>query len=672
MNFRIVKALYKKEILDVLRDKKTVVMMLVVPLILYPLMLVAGMYIMTSVSTSMSEQNYKVALAVEEDTEDIEKFFLENQDDGYSISIVDVDDLEQALASGDIDLFIEKKVVDGKDTFVISYLSAITNSNYATDIAIDVLQGYSMSITERIIEEAGLKVSDVLSPINIALLDKSSNEESAGSLMGTVVPFMLIMSLLMGTMYPAIDTTAGERERGTLETVLTLPVTNQEVFFSKFLTVATIGTVSATLNIISMGGIGIYMYKLMKGVGADAPVDMSRFVPAIVVSALCILAFAVFISAISMCVCVFAKSFKEANNYVTPLALVVVFASMVSIMPNVELTSNMALIPVSNICLLIRDMLAFKFNLGTIGIVLISNVIYGMLSVVLLGKIYNSESILFGDEGASMQLFEKRSNIKKGGVPSLGDAWLVLAVTLLLMIYVGGMVQIKYGYLGVIVTQLIVAGVSVLVSLYTKKSMRETFKLNLPKLRHILGGLLMLFGGVLIGMILTAIASIFFKNSAAEMGDTMSYLMGDSFLISLLMVAVLPAICEELMFRGYIFASLENKLNYKKAIIFAGLLFGAYHMNITQFFATALLGIIMCYVAYKSRSILPGIIMHFTNNALSVVVMYYPDQVAKVAPVLAKETLMLSDVFLILAVGVALLMLGKYIIQKKNITQEER
>ncbi|MBE5943384.1 MAG: hypothetical protein E7258_00525 [Lachnospiraceae bacterium] len=191
MNFRIVKALYKKEILDVLRDKKTVVMMLVVPLILYPLMLVAGMYIMTSVSTSMSEQNYKVALAVEEDTEDIEKFFLENQDDGYSISIVDVDDLEQALASGDIDLFIEKKVVDGKDTFVISYLSAITNSNYATDIAIDVLQGYSMSITERIIEEAGLKVSDVLSPINIALLDKSSNEESAGSLMGTVVPLCL-------------------------------------------------------------------------------------------------------------------------------------------------------------------------------------------------------------------------------------------------------------------------------------------------------------------------------------------------------------------------------------------------------------------------------------------------------------------------------------------------
>lgn len=667
MNFKIIKALYKKEILDVLRDKKTVLMMLVVPLVLYPLLIVFGLQLMTKISTDMEEQNYKIGMDFEE-KKLTGLFEAEDKDvEGYSISLVKTDEPKDALAKGELDAYVTKEVVDGEETFVVCYLSADTNSSYAADIIIEVLNEYSLSITTDLIEDAGLDAEYVLNPISLAARDYSSNEESAGNIMGSLVPFMLVTSLLMGTMYPAIDTTAGERERGTLETVLTLPVTNQELFFSKFLTVATIGIASAILNIISMGGVGVYMYKTMLGFSGGNGIDMGQFVPGIIICGLCVLAFAVFISAISMCVCVFAKSYKEANNYITPLTLVVMFASMVSIVPNVELTSNMALVPVVNICLLIRDLLVFKFNITVIMLVLVSNIIYGMLAVVLLGRIYNSEAILFGDGSASVQIFEKRSNMIKGGVPTLGDMWLVLAISLVAMIYVGGAVQIEFGYYGVLGTQFIILLVPILYALYTKKSLLETFRLRMCKANAFIGGLLMIVGTILLGMIVTGIAGMIFKNSATELTESMEYLLGDSFIKTLLVVAVAPAICEELMFRGFVFSSLEKKCSYKKAIVIGGVLFGAYHMNIVQFFTTAFIGMVICYVSYRSKSIFPGMLMHFFNNALSCLTMYYPDTVKKVAPILVSETVTLNDMVLMVLVGLALIYSGAYILNMKKV-----
>ena len=665
MNFRIVKALYKKEILDVLRDKKTVLMMLVVPLILYPLMIVVGLQLMAKISTDMSEQNYKIAFDFN-DSAQLEERFYNLEQDGYSLTIVDKETFHEARENGNlsgvVDAYIARENIDGKDTFIIYYMSADTNSSYAADIIIEVLQSYSISLTTNIIEEANMDAEYVLSPISIKTKDLSSNEESAGSLMGTLVPFMLVTSLLMGTMYPAIDTTAGERERGTLETVLTLPVTNQELFFSKFLTVATIGLVSALLNIISMGGIGIYMYNSVLNVSGDSGINMQQFIPAICICILCVLAFAVFISAISMCVCVFAKSYKEANNYITPLTLVVMFASMVSLVPNAVLNSNMALIPVVNICLLIRDLLVFKFDISIIMLVLVSNIIYGMLSVILLGKIYNSEAILFGDGSTSVQIFEKRSNLIKGGVPTLGDVCLVLAVTVVAIIYIGGSIQLEFGYYGVLGTQLIILLIPLLAAWYTKKSIKDTFRLKKCSVRYIFGGIIMMVGTILVGMVITGITGIIFKNSATELTESMYYLLGDNFFATLLVVAVAPAICEEMMFRGYVLTSLEAKINYKKAIIIAALLFGAYHMNMVQFFTTAFLGGIICYVAHKSKSLIPGMFMHFINNALSCVIMYYPEQVKKVAPILVSESITVFDLFMLVIVGIVFITIGMFII----------
>lgn len=667
MNYKIVKCLYKKEILDVLRDKKTVLMMLVVPLIVYPLLIVVTMQIMTSVSTGLSESTYTLAFGFDDKSGVYENVFKDYHDDGYYFNVVHVDNLNEALKNQSIDAYIIKDDEAKKESFKVYYLSAVTNSNYAASLISKVLSDYSESITIDIIEEAGMSSDEVLNPVEAEFVDMSSSEESAGNMLGNLISFMLIVSLLMGTMYPAIDTTAGERERGTLETILTLPVRNQELIMSKFMTVATIGVVSALLNVISMGGIGAYMVNMMQSMGTgESNVNIISFLPAIIICVLCIFAFAVFISAITMCVCAFAKTYKEANNYITPLMLVVMFASFVGFIPNVELNSNMALVPVVNICLLVRDILVFKFNTGIIAIVLISNVAYGIIAVMLLGKIYNSEAILFGDNSASVQIFEKRSNMKQGGVPTLGDAWFVVALAAVGMIYAGGMMQLKFGYFGILGSQLIFVFIPLFIAIYTKKNLKETFKLQLCKPKYFASAFVMSVGAIMVGMVLSSIMSAIFKTSAQGAVESMDALMTDNIFKMLFVVALAPGICEELMFRGYLLSAVENKIKPQQAILVVAVVFGIFHMSVVKFLTTALLGYVFAYIAHKSKSIVPGMTMHFMNNALSCLVMVYPKQMGKIIPIFAAETLTVFDFMVLSVLGVILMFLGRQIIQEKE------
>lgn len=314
-----------------------------------------------------------------------------------------------------------------------------------------------------------------------------------------------------------------------------------------------------------------------------------------------------------MCFCVFAKTYKEANNYITPLMLLVMFASFIGFMPNVTLTRNMALVPVANICLLIRDLLAFKFSFSSITIVLFSNVAYGIIAVLVLGKLYNSEAILFGDGTGNVQIFERRSNMIKGGVPSVGDACLVLPVVLVLMIYAGGFASAKSMLVGLLVTQGIVGGVPLLTAWYTKNDMRKTFRIRLCRPGFLFGGLVLMMGTILVGMLLTSITSMLFPESAESMTGSMEAIYSYGYGVCLLLIALLPAVCEELLFRGFLLSSLEHTMKKRAAILTAAIVFGLYHMNLVQTPTTALIGMALCYVAVQSESLLPGMLMHFST-----------------------------------------------------------
>ncbi len=696
MNTKIIKTLLKKEMLDVFRDKKTVIMMLVVPVLLYPLIFIGVMQFMAFVSSSMEEQNYRIAVEEEDggafydrlvQAGEREEQETEEDEASYKMTVVDAGSIagvdagrtpepeaempeavlkavEEALEKEEIDAYVSTRFQDGKMQYDVYYLSSEANSSYAADLVTDVLDEFQEELTRERIAGAGLEEQEILEPICYERKNTASGEQSLGSVIGTILPFMLIISLLMGTMYPAIDTTAGERERGTLETILTLPVTNRELITAKFLTVAVIGMVSALLNILSMGGIAVYMYQVMELQTEMEEIQVMKFVPAIFVCILAVFAFSLFISAVTMCVTSFAKSYKEANNYITPLMLVVMFMGYSGAIPNLGLDSGTAMIPVVNICLLVKNMMVFKIDYGLIALVLISNIAYAALAVLLLSKIYDSESILFSDGKGGLQIFERRENMQKGGVPTVADTVFVLAAALLLMLYAGSILQMKFGLAGLFGTQMILLAVPLFLVLYTRRDIRQTYGFAGAKVQGYLGGVFLGVGLFLFNLAIGAGMMHLFPKSTEQLETNFSAVLGDSMIAALFVVALVPAVCEEMLFRGLVFHSLKAKYRTAAAVLVTAALFGLFHMSLVKFIPTGLLGLVLCFVVWRTGSIYPAMLIHFLNNAISMVITYCPEQVGKVFPVLNQSSFSVSEGLLLAGAGAVFAGIGGMVLWK--------
>ena len=633
MNYARLRTLYKKEILDVIRDKKTIFTMIVLPVILYPLIFLVAMQIVSFIAETQKEQNYLIAYqnVADEDRNALNEW-IEGEEDGlsYSIKEVESDAPEQDLEEENIDAYITTKVTKSQVIYEIHYLSAVTDSSSVSDLLEEEIDALAKHRAEKNAREAGLDVEKTLYPVKSSFKDSSSSESSIGSILGSIIPFLMITSILMGSMYPAIDTTAGEKESGTLETLLTLPVGNMELIMSKFLSVATITVVSVFINVLSMGGIALYLYATVISLSEQAgEFHAGTFVPAILISIVCVIAFALFMSAVVMCICAFAKSFKEANNYITPLTLVVMLVAYVGFIPNIELTKVTALVPVANICLLMKDLLVFKYNFNLILIVLLSNIIYAFISVWVLSKIYNSESILFGESMSGIKLFERRKNIKKGSLPSVSESLLVLIAALLLMVYVGGLSALKNPVMGVVIPQIFIGLLPILACIYIKADMKKVFHIQMPNIRHLLGAFLLWLGTGSGVLLLSNLLSVIFPNDSQVLNDEyMTILEGIPFAGGLFLMAFLPAVCEEVMFRGYILTAMKQKMTLWGAIVLVSFLFVMSLLCLIKLLPTMLLGIALAYAVEQSESIVSSALMHFLNNGLSVFVLYYGAEIA--------------------------------------------
>ncbi len=632
MNSKQLRTLYKKEILDVVRDKKTVLMMIVLPVILYPLLFLIIMQVMSLVMQTQEARTYHVAYenVTDEHKKQLNDWIIGEEDElDYILEEVKSENPKEDLKNEKIDAYITVAEKEGQISYDIHYMNANTNSNTAAGMLKEEIESYSIKVAEENVKEKGMDVNEILYPVVATMDDQSSNESSVGSALGGIIPFLLISSIVMGCIYPAIDTTAGEKERGTLETLLTLPVGNVELITSKFLSVATMAIISVVMNVISMGCVVLYLYTTMTALSDGAnEIDLLTFVPAILIAVLCVVAFALFISAITMTVCVFAKSFKEANNYVTPISLVVMLTGYVGMIPTIELNSTMALVPVANICLLIKNLLVFKYDFTLILLVLLSNVIYAFVSVWFLGKVYNSESILFGESFSSIKLFERRMNIKKGSMPTIQESLLIMIVALLLMVYVGGIVSASAPLaIGLIVQQTFIGILPILAAIYIKTDMKKVFSLRLPKVKALIGSVIFGVGGISLNLLISSILGMFFQNDSEALNAQYEQILeGVSFVPAVLLMALLPAICEELMFRGYMFTAFKEKMRLPKAIVIVSLLFAISHMSLIKILPTGLLGIVLAYIVYKSGAIIVSALIHFSNNAIAVASMYYGDK----------------------------------------------
>lgn len=202
--------------------------------------------------------------------------------------------------------------------------------------------------------------------------------------------------------------------------------------------------------------------------------------------------------------------------------LVVMFASFVTFVPNIEFTGLLAAVPVVNISLLISSILVFEYDFSVIMIVLATNIVYAAIAILLLIRLYDSEEMMFGEGDTSIQIFTSRKEIKGGGVPTMSDAVLVVATALLLLLYVGSVVQAKFMLWGLFITQLLIIGVPLLAVWYTKRDVRETFSLRLPKPVWVLGAVLAETGCYMLVLVVSLVLGSLFPQDIQTVNETMT------------------------------------------------------------------------------------------------------------------------------------------------------
>lgn len=685
--------LYKREMLDILRDKKTVFMNIFMPVILYPLIAIVATQVMLSVQSSMEEQTYRVAIvASPEETQQLESILLNNTKNPAATAEASPNELrgkfiftpspnpQEDLQAKKLDAYITISGPENEKDYTIHYISSVVDSQGAASRILRILDDYLDVLRTQKLDSLGIDHNAIWNPIAVSPVDHATQEQSIGNILGSIVPILLIIGLVTGATQTAIDATAGEKERGTLETLFSLPVTSKDIILSKFGAVATMASISVLLNFLSIGAMGYYFFSLVQMMAPEnmMNVQLSSFLPVVLVVFLCVLLFGIFISALTLTLFVFAKTVKEAQNYSTPLIIVIMLIGYVGFIPNFELSLKTAAIPVVNVVLLIKSVFNFNYNITLILLVLATNLAYGILAVQLMSKAYNSEELLFGDDSSFLNIFEKRSNIRAGGMPSPGEGLFLLLLGILSILYIGSYFQIKYGFYGLLSIQATILILPFAMAIYSKYDLKKVFSLRLPSFSHALGAVL-LWIGTLIGVTaLSALLSKLFPQSYESLEVIEKMFSGKSLLALTLVVAVAPAICEELFFRGFIFSSFRGKMGPYAAMLLASTLFGIYHMSLIKFFTTALLGLSINYALYKSNSIVTASLMHFLNNFLSVTAVYYQDKLSAMLPentspemaeaALASQTNPLLIVALVVIfAGAGILLLNK----KRNMSLEE-
>ncbi len=299
MRSKIVKQIFKKEMLDILRDKKTIFMMIILPLLLYPILMVGASSIMSMSMNKMEETTVNISFSKQPSSELINILNKSNEDEDAKVNIVKVEDYKKSLEDETLDAYVDIKEKSGIQTYKIYTNSSKNNSNMAeqrikrgleeykdevvksnlSQEGLDVektlepivyetssknnsnmaeqrikrgLEEYKDEVVKSNLSQEGLDVEKTLEPIVYETLDTAKNEEIAGNLLGQILPFILIIGVLLGAIYPAIDVMAGEKERGTLETLFTLPISNLELVMGKYMAVSFCAIVTAFLNILSI------------------------------------------------------------------------------------------------------------------------------------------------------------------------------------------------------------------------------------------------------------------------------------------------------------------------------------------------------------------------------------------------------------------------------------
>ncbi len=373
----------KKELREMFRDKKSLAMMLIIPFMIPLLVLGMSALFEAQMNRDISEYN---TIGINYEPEKVEQEIIKNT------NIVTVYDTKEKLVekynNGEIDLYITKEnnnyTINGSDNEI---------SSLATILAETYLNTYKEYLQNEYLINNNIDANNVLNIINVN--KNISEQENYFANYITVYAFLfIIMAITVSATYPATDATAGEKERGTLETLLTFPIKSKDIILGKFFSVSLssiiTGIISLILTIVSLF-IAKDMFTIYQN--ANLMLPLSSIIYAIVT----IIAYSLLISGLCIAIASKSKSFKEAQSALTPLTFISFFPSMIAFMVNLENSAIYSIIPFLNYTMIFTDLVNGNFDILNIVLMLISTVVIIAIVLKVIIKQYKSENILFSN-----------------------------------------------------------------------------------------------------------------------------------------------------------------------------------------------------------------------------------------------------------------------------------
>ena len=394
-----IKTIAKKEVVEFVRDWRTIVAIIIIPILMFPVLFIVFPVLLESeaaeldnkvVNIEIQSNQYPMYL-IESLNESYTKLTYVNAtfNDSLSLPLSDLD----RVRNMEIDAILRLNYTDDIWYYSVIHLSTSESSTEAKNRIISSLITFENNITELRISEGGLEVDSTLDPLrwdgDMSKADVATEGEQAGLILSLFIPLVLAIWTFSSAIQPSIDMTAGERERGTLEALLGLPCTRNELLLGKWLGVATITGVGVLLQIVGLlFAIGYLASSDFIGIPALS-------IGAIILIIISIMLFAVMVVALELALAMRSHSVKEAGSILGPAIILIIFPALFTQVINLDgIESFWFGIPVINILLALRELLLDRVIIEHVAIWFASSVLYASLAAYYAAKQFKREDIV--------------------------------------------------------------------------------------------------------------------------------------------------------------------------------------------------------------------------------------------------------------------------------------
>ena len=406
MRSHIIATIFKKEMKEVLRDKRMLYLIILMPFFLYPVLFTLIGSIGASQQEKLTTEKVTVWLSPTAEGTPIQALLI--QDSSLRVMTKafvqeDLDSLKKTMGIL-VPADYEQRLAAGQSAEVTILAD---QSQDVLDLRAGILARQLAAVSDQVLSkrltDQGLSPG-FATPIVVNNVDLSP-QDTGSRIMASFLPMMILLFIFIGCIYIAIDITAGEKERRTLQTLFTTPSATGEIIAGKFLAVAAVGIVSATMNILSLVvAMNIQVYLLG---GSNSSFSLQLAPVAWVWLVILVLLATLFLGALSLAVVLLANSYKEAQSYVSPLMMIVLVPALMASMPGIELNYQTALVPVFNVALSIVALLKGNFDPALLGVVAAASLVYGILALYLASLTFGNENVITGEKVNFKMLFKR-------------------------------------------------------------------------------------------------------------------------------------------------------------------------------------------------------------------------------------------------------------------------